>query len=72
MITIEKNIEVPDSTDYEKYPFSQMEIGDSFKIKNDKKKLSRLRGLSFYYAKKNNVKFTTRKDGDGYRIWRTA
>jgi hypothetical protein len=51
-----------------KYPFNTMNVGDSFAVSA----LARPAVItaSVTYARKHGVKFTTRKDGSGYRIWR--
>lgn len=66
---IEKDVPIPGGFCY-RYPFKQMEIGDSFLIGNDETMASRVRSAGCNYSKKHNKKFTVRKCLDGYRIWR--
>lgn len=49
-----------------KLPFAQMEIGDSFFY--DKNPLSS--AMSWVVHNNSEAKFSTRKEGKGYRIWR--
>jgi hypothetical protein len=66
---IEKNIPMPEQR-YAKYPFSVMEIGDSFFAET---KASSLLTTANYFLKKHNKnwEFTVRKENNGTRIWRT-
>lgn len=70
---VDKNIKI---TPRSKYPFNDMEIGDSFLIETDsnhyRKQASTL-SLAKKWAIKNNpeAKFATRKVEKGVRIWRT-
>lgn len=65
MITIEKNVPLPTAS--YKYPFDSMELGDSFHVKTNK-----ISASVYVYNKANkDKKFVSRKDGDGYRVWRT-
>jgi len=59
---IEKGIEIPDG--WSKYPFSKMEVGDSFFVKTKSGK------SAYMYSKRHGMRFTVRKEGDGFRIWR--
>jgi len=76
---IEKNIPIPLSTREHKYPFDDMEIGDSFlahwKTKNLTKKeknnmVTSIKGASRAVRLKGK-KFCTRCNGKGVRCWRT-
>lgn len=69
MIQIDKNVPLPlPRSKLKDYPFEQMQIGDSFFDKDEDKKL---RNLVTYAASKMNMKFATRKELDGLRVWRT-
>jgi hypothetical protein len=65
---IEKNIPLPKKAagTPRKSPIWSMEIGDSYLTDN------RHRGEYCYVANANGWKFTTRKEGDGFRVWRVA
>jgi len=74
MFEIEKNISVKsENQGYSKYPWWEMEIGDSFKV--DGYSYAKQNGLGTNgrdWAKRNNpeVRFKTRKEGDSVRITR--
>jgi hypothetical protein len=65
MIKIDKDHPLP-----VKYPFEQMEVGDSFAVPDTVKRTT-LSIAMRRYGRKNNKKFTVRKFKDGaYRCWR--
>ena len=66
MYQVEKGVPVPEVSS--KYPFKQMDVGDSFVFELDKKK--QVSAAANHYAKKTGFGFTIREDGDGFRIWR--
>lgn len=69
MIKIEKGVELPDKSSGRppKYPFAQLEVGDSFLA--DKKVQTTLGG---YRRRHPEKKFVTRKvTEDKVRVWRT-
>ena len=72
MYEIEKNVPIPKNyTTYAKYDFSVMEVGDSFKIPSDSN--SATRQAAWQCGKRNNCKFTVRKENDElYRCWRIS
>jgi hypothetical protein len=47
-----------------------MEVGDSFDINFEQPDAQRLRVAICNYAKRNNKKFTTRREGDKLIVWR--
>lgn len=53
---------------YYKYPFGDMEVGDSFFAENIK--TSCLANAAHQYGTRHNMKFTCRKEGTGSRVWR--
>ena len=68
MYEIENNVEIPEPKRYRnsKYPFDQMEIGQSFKVegKNPSSAVSQ-------QNKRNPEKrFIVRREGCGFRVWR--
>lgn len=70
---IEKNIPIPRShAEGVKYPFPQMEIGDSFVVPIDRRVAVCMACLR--YKEKHGKQFTTRKteDGKSIRVWRIA
>ena len=73
-LIIEKNIPFPMSVS-SRYPFRDMEIGDSFFVatnsENDCKKIYRAIQAAKDKAQKTlNREFRTRKTESGYRTWR--
>lgn len=53
-----------------KYPFGDMQIGDSFAVNGDIR--TRLVSAASRYGARNNKKFSIRKDGDAFRCWRIS
>lgn len=77
---IEKNIELPQEGQRNKYPFDAMEIGDSvFVVGDPGMKVTpgrRMRSAAHVYARKRAIKFTVRRVEEngviGARVWRIA
>lgn len=70
---IEKNVPLTSARGGSaKYPFSEMEVGDSFHIPSPE--FPRLvNSAAYHFGKKRGWKFAFRKQEDGtYRCWRTA
>lgn len=77
MYKIEKNIPVPGYQKYEKYPFAEMEIGDSFfrqqtEVDGDERYRIGSNIRSAARGGRWNKKFTVRwiKAENGFRCWR--
>ena len=51
-----------------KYPFRHMEVGDSFFV--PRLEAQRARSAASQQSSRSRRKFTTRKEGDGLRVWR--
>jgi len=69
MFEIEKGIPVPATLPRSKYPFGQMEVGDSFACSASQN--ARVRVAAHKYGKDHGLVFTARKIGDdSYRVWR--
>lgn len=64
---IEKNVPPPRKGG--KYPFRTMAVGDSFFI--EYKLGNSARAMAAKISRTTDRKFTSRIDGEGYRIWRT-
>ena len=68
MYKIENDVKIPELTQSRKrkYPFSQMEVGQSFKVvgKNPSSAVSQ---QNKRYPEK---RFIVRREGDDYRVWR--
>jgi hypothetical protein len=74
-IQIQKNIPMESTRETKsKYPFHEMEVGDSFFIKCDAETLTSKRSTvlssSVYYGKSTGKKFKSRTYPEGFRIWR--
>ena len=72
---IDKNVPIPESNlRGSKYPIREMKVGDSFYLESEGEvKGARDAALKHIKRQKNGYKdwdYTTRKDGDGYRLWR--
>jgi hypothetical protein len=75
MIQIEKNIPMPNlgkNRRAVKYPFMQMEVGDSFfvELEHNHKNHNTLSTAAYQAAKRLGVVFTKQKVENGYRVWR--
>jgi hypothetical protein len=54
------------------YPFPSMNVGDSFLVL-EADWIKNLRSAAYMYAKRHpGVRFTVRKYGEGWRLWRIA
>jgi hypothetical protein len=72
MYKIEKNIPIG-FINKNKYPFTDMTVGDSFFVKGDKKKCNSVTVATSHYKKNTSgTNFTARTNADGIRVWRTA
>jgi hypothetical protein len=75
-IKIEKGIPVPErpSGSAAKYPWNQLEVGDSFvvpRMNGEPMQLTRERaGKAIQFAKKRGWTFCTRQVETGIRVWR--
>lgn len=55
-----------------KYPWNEMDVGDSILIESqDKYKRDAARLAAYSYGKRKNMRFETRWEENGLRIWRT-
>lgn len=80
MYTIEKNVKVPEITLQGRpviYPWTKMEVGDSFVVPLDGKKSSEIQSAvissSRHFAKQiPGLKAVTRSVDGGVRVWRIA
>lgn len=59
----QKDVPVPPAKT--KYPFSEMQVGDSIVVPN-----VNCTCAAYAYGRKHKQKFRTRAQGDWYRIWR--
>lgn len=70
MIEIEKGIEMPDRPlgKPPKYPWREMEVGDSFFVPN--MNTADFGGGASTAGKRLGKKFSCRREGNGVRVWR--
>lgn len=64
---IEKNVPYKKVKKYMKYPFDQMEEGDSFWVPEGE--VNRARTSAYYWGKQNGVDVYTASEQNGVRIW---
>ena len=70
MFQIEKNVPIPPRREYKtKYPWDEMDVGDSFYVPNTK---SGSIACGVYRASKRfeGKKFISRSEAGGIRVWR--
>ena len=55
-----------------RYPFSQMEVGDSFLVpRKDVRNIVQLRQTCLYYSRRHKgYRFSVRTEPDGFRVYR--
>lgn len=70
MYTIEKNVPVPPPSKMGRFPYDQLDVGDSFKAIGVK--LQSVCNSNYRMAKKLGRKFTARQEDDGVRVWRVS
>ena len=69
-ISIESSVPIPEDRVVRRYPHGEMEVGDSFFIKDVG--LQVVLNANWRAGKRLQRKFIARKDGEGVRVWRTA
>ena len=56
-----------------RYPFAQMEVGDTFIVRNGEAAPSTVRNaIAEYHRRNKGIRFTTKTEADGLRVVRTA
>jgi len=66
---VEHNVPFPDTYRRRTYPFSDMQVGDSFRT--DSEDRNRVTSAASYYGKRNGMKFSVRAEQNGgVRIFR--
>lgn len=67
---IEKNVPLPDDNPRnKKYPWGDMEVGDSVYLDSSHEP-AHVRSAVSHYGKRTGKSFVTRKEGSGIRVWR--
>lgn len=69
MYEIEKGVLAPAGSTKAKYPFSKMEIGDSFAVPLAER-LKVRNAVGQYKCRTQGFNYVTKTDGDSLRIWR--
>ena len=67
---IEKDIPIGQQVRKSKYPFAQMDNGDSFVIPLDGKDPQRVASALHNHARHQNVRIATRQTENGVRVWK--
>lgn len=76
MITIDKNIPIPKKVKNKVYPFSEMEVGDSFLSEVNENDNKHKKNQNVYMAiwkfcqNNKDKKFTSAFEDKGLRVWR--
>jgi hypothetical protein len=68
MLKIDKNVPYQPERPRNRYPFAQMECGDSIFVPAPTSYSARV--AAYRYAKLHNVRFASQIDEKGVRIWR--
>lgn len=67
-LVVEKSVPVPSGK--KRYPYKEMEVGDSFFV--DSGKIQTVCNANYRASKRLGMTFMARKEGEGVRVWRTA
>lgn len=67
MFKIEKNVPLRVRMEAPRYPFKDMEVGDSFVADSQS-----VRSAAYQFGLRVGRKFTVRQEGDKWRIWRVV
>jgi len=74
MMQFDKNVPMPSAREeYKSYQFDRMEVGDSFYVADPDGKTAHRIQTQVSYQKRYGAtakRFTTRRVGDGIRVWR--
>lgn len=71
MLHVESTVPLPDDRPRLKYPFDDMQVGDSFLI-TEAGMVKNARSAAWMYSRRHGMKFSCRKVDGGWRVWRTA
>ena len=72
MFEIERGIPIPENKRHSEYPWSKLEVGDSFVVEGDKKTAKSLRVTGWDYGRRHRpFKIIVRQETDKtVRVWR--
>ena len=66
---IEKNVPIPQGYVSRKYPFKEMEVGDSFVVEEEN--YNRVRQAAYSYSHRHKIKLAVKRGLDGkFHCWR--
>ena len=65
---VEKSVPLPEGK--KRYPYKEMEVGDSFFVGDGK--LQVVCNANYRASKRLGMQFIARKEVEGVRVWRTA
>ena len=68
-VTVEKDVLLPALRVAHRYPYKEMEVGDSFFLDNTS--IQVVCNNNYRTGKLLGKKFIARREGDGVRVWRT-
>ena len=68
MFKLERGLDIPDRKTGPKYPYEQLELGDSFYLEGGD--LSKLCNANYREWRRTGKKYTARKVENGVRVWR--
>ncbi len=74
-VKIDKGVPLPDNTRWgHRWPFHEMEVGDSFAVPLDTPEAKRVRSAACHCGKRHNQRFTIRtlRSEGVVRVWRAA
>lgn len=65
MIKIDKHVPMPNIRGYRTYPWKEMKVGDSFFTD-----VPSIRQQASVTGRRLSLVFATRREGEGFRVWR--
>ena len=71
MLEVENGVPLPEVPERVRYPFADMEVGDSFLIR-DESLVKNARSAAWMFGQRHGARFSCRRVAEGWRVWRTA
>jgi hypothetical protein len=69
-LSIEKSVAIPSKREIFKYPYAEMEVGDSFTVPTDAR--AKVLNANYRASKSLGIELTARTEGELVRIWRVS
>jgi hypothetical protein len=69
---IEKGVPVPSGAVSNRYPFREMEVGDSFFVPSGATQAGNVRAAAAMAGRRHGAKFKVCQKADGVRVWRVS